>query len=47
MYKYNELQMFGATQKLSYKANFKTPFFFFFLIVWIIVVKLVKDNIFY
>jgi len=26
-YKYNELQMSYATQKLSYKANCKTPFF--------------------
>jgi hypothetical protein len=27
-YKYNELQMSFATQKLSCKANWKTPFFF-------------------
>jgi hypothetical protein len=27
-YKYNELQVTFATQKLSYKANCKTPFFF-------------------
>jgi hypothetical protein len=27
-YKYNELQMFGATQKSSCKASCKTPFFF-------------------
>jgi hypothetical protein len=27
-YKYNELQMFFATQKLSCKANCKTPFFY-------------------
>jgi hypothetical protein len=26
-YKYNELQMFGVTQKLSCKASYKTPFF--------------------
>jgi len=26
-YKYNELQMSFATQKLNYKANCKTPFF--------------------
>jgi hypothetical protein len=26
-YKYNELQMFSATQKLSCKANCKTPLF--------------------
>jgi hypothetical protein len=26
-YKYNELQMYSATQKLNYKANCKTPFF--------------------
>jgi hypothetical protein len=26
-YKYNELQMSSATQKLSCKANYKTPFF--------------------
>ncbi len=28
MYKYGELQVFDATQKLSCKANCKTPFFF-------------------
>jgi hypothetical protein len=28
MLKYNELQLVIATQKLSCKANFKTPFFF-------------------
>jgi len=27
-YKYNELQVIIATQKLSYKANHKRPFFF-------------------
>ncbi len=27
MYKYNELQMFDATQKLSYKASCKTTLF--------------------
>jgi len=27
-YKYNELQVFFATQKLSYKASCKTLFFF-------------------
>jgi hypothetical protein len=27
MYKYNELQMSDATQKLSYKVSYKTPFF--------------------
>jgi hypothetical protein len=26
-YKYNELQVFGATQKLNCKANCKTPLF--------------------
>jgi len=26
-YKYNELQVFSTTQKLSCKANYKTPFF--------------------
>ncbi len=26
-YKYNELQMSSATQKLSYKANYKTSIF--------------------
>jgi len=28
MYKYNELQVSNATQKLSCKANCKTPFLF-------------------
>jgi hypothetical protein len=28
VYKYNELQVFGATQKLGCKANCKTPLFF-------------------
>ncbi len=28
VYKYNELQVFGATKKLSCKVNCKTPFFF-------------------
>jgi hypothetical protein len=28
VYKYSELKVFVATQKLSYKANCKTPFFF-------------------
>ncbi len=27
-YKYNELQISSATQKLSCKASYKTPFFF-------------------
>jgi hypothetical protein len=27
MYKYNEMQMSYATQKLNYKASCKTPFF--------------------
>jgi hypothetical protein len=27
-YKYSVLQMLFATQKLSYKANYKTPFVF-------------------
>jgi hypothetical protein len=31
-YKYNELQMPFATQKLSYKANCKTPLFLIVLI---------------
>jgi hypothetical protein len=31
-YKYSELQMFFATQKLSCKANCKTPFFLIMLI---------------
>jgi hypothetical protein len=33
MYKYSELQMSSPTQKLSCKANCKTPFFF---IVWVL-----------
>jgi len=32
VYKYNELQMPYATQKLSCKANCKTPFFFIVII---------------
>jgi hypothetical protein len=31
VYKYNELQMFGATKKLNCKASCKTPIF---LIMW-------------
>jgi hypothetical protein len=31
-YKYSELQMSFAIQKLNYKANCKTPFFFIVLI---------------
>jgi hypothetical protein len=42
-YKYNELQMFSITQKLSYKASCKTPFFLimnFFLICFTIACKI-------
>jgi len=31
-YKYNDLQMTGAIQKLSYKASCKTPIFFMLII---------------
>ncbi len=31
-YKYNDLQMTGATQKLSCKASCKTPIFFMLII---------------
>jgi hypothetical protein len=32
VYKYSELQVSDATQKLSCKASFKTPFFFIVLV---------------
>jgi hypothetical protein len=31
-YKYNELQVFSAIQKLSCKANYKTPLFLIVLV---------------
>jgi hypothetical protein len=40
-YKYNELQMSSATQKLSCKASCKTPFF---LIMYVSIVPFVYKN---